>query len=136
MDAMETQQERKTRLDLLAKRVYFAALDVHRALGPGLLEKAYERALAHELGLRGIACATQVPLTLRYKGLQVDQVYFVDILVENEIVVEVKSTEADHEAHRAQLLTYLRTGDYRLGLLMNFKCTYFKNGVSRVANKL
>ena len=136
MGAMETQQERKARLDALAKAVFYAALEVHRILGPGLLEKAYERALIHELTLRGIRCAAQVALSLDYKGLKIPNAYFIDILVEGELVLEIKSVDLDHDAHKAQLLTYLRAGGFHLGLLINFKSTLFKEGVKRVANNL
>ena len=131
---MGTQGSQRTRVNALAREAFFAGLEVHKELGPGLLEKAYERALAHELSLRNLRVQTQVPLSLNYKGLEIQNAYFIDTLVEGTLVLEIKSVEADHDNHKAQLLTYLRCGGFPLGLLMNFKPALFKDGVARVAN--
>ena len=115
-------------MNALAREAFFAGLEVHKEVGPGLLEKA------HELSLRNLRVQTQVPLSLNYKGLEIQNAYFIDTLVEGTLVLEIKSVEADHDNHKAQLLTYLRCGGFPLGLLMNFKPALFKDGVARVAN--
>lgn len=108
-------------------------LKVHRALGPGLLESAYEHCLAHELGKRGLVVRRQVMLPLSYDGLSLDAGYRLDLLVEEAIVVEVKAVEALTRLHEAQVLTYLRLSKRRLGLLINFNVELFKHGVRRFA---
>ncbi len=133
---MEAQQERKERLNGLARQVYFAALEVHKILGPGLLEKAYEKCLIHELALRDVRCIAQAPLSISYKGLEVANAYYMDLLVEGELVIELKSTEFEHESQKAQLLTYLRLGNFHLGILINFKGTMLKDNFHRVVNDL
>lgn len=133
---MGTPGSRRGKLDALAREVFFAGLEVHKALGPGMLEKAYETCLAHELELRGLCCRRQVALPVSYKGLVVQDAYKIDLLVEERLVLELKVVEKLLDKHKAQLLTYLRCGDYRLGLLINFNTALFKNGVVRIANGL
>ena len=108
-----------------------SAIAVHRALGPGLLESAYEECLCQELALRGIPFERQVPLPLEYRGIQLECGYRLDILVAGAVVVEVKSIEAIAPIHEAQLLTYLRLGAWQVGLLMNFNVVVLKNGIRR-----
>jgi len=118
--------------DRVAREVVHSAYAVHTALGPGLLESVYERCLAHELGLRGLAVATQVALPVAYKGVNMDAGFRIDLLVEQLIVVEVKAVETALPIHQAQLLTYLRLSGFQLGLLINFNVRLLKNGIHRV----
>ena len=112
------------------------ALAVHRALGPGLLESVYETCLAHELTRAGFAVARQVVLPVVYDGLEIEAGYRLDLLIENRVVIEVKAIEKIMDVHRAQLLSYLRLGDYRLGYLLNFNTYVLKDGIVRLANRL
>jgi GxxExxY protein len=120
-----------TRLNKLSYEVIGAALEVHRMLGPGLLESAYCKSLCRELFVRGIPYKKEHPLPLDYKGLYLDCGYRMDIVVDDSIVVEVKSVEALAPIHDAQVLTYLRIGGYKLGLLINFNVAVLKNGIHR-----
>lgn len=113
-----------------------AATEVHRYLGPGLLESAYEACLLHELELRGLRTARQISMPVRYKSLKVTDAFRMDLLVENKVVVELKAVEATRDIHKAQLLSYLRMGDFRLGYLMNFNVTRMRDGIFRVVNRL
>ena len=108
-----------------------AAIAVHRALGPGLLESAYQECLYQELALRGIPLEREVPLPLEYKGIRCECGYRLDTLVAGAVVVEVKSIEAIAPIHEAQLLTYLRLGGWNVGLLMNFNVVVLKDGIRR-----
>jgi GxxExxY protein len=112
------------------------ALEVHKALGPGLLESAYETALKKELEIRGLSVSRQVSLPVEYKGEHCEAGYRIDLLVENKVVIEVKSIEMFADIHLAQILTYLKLGNHRLGLLINFNVTRLKDGIQRVVNKL
>jgi GxxExxY protein len=120
-----------------SREIIGAAVEVQRVLGSGLLESAYCAALALELGDRGLQIQRQVPIAAEYKGHSLGIGYRVDLLVENSVVVEVKSLDVATEVHRAQLLSYLRLGKYRLGLLINFReFPVATKGISRVANRL
>ena len=119
-------------LEGLGRSIVDAGLEVHRALGPGLLESAYEQCLAHELRERGLAVNTQVSHPLTYKGLSLEAGYRLDMVVEECVVVEVKAAEATSRLHEAQLRTYLRLTGYRLGFLMNFNVPLFKEGLRRL----
>ena len=110
-----------------------AAIEVHRALGPGLLESAYEECLCRELTIRRIPFERQRRLPVEYKGLSLDCGYRLDLLVESKVVVEIKTVETILPIHKAQLLTYLKLGGWRLGLLMNFNVPVLKQGIRRVA---
>jgi GxxExxY protein len=116
----------------LTKAIIGAAIEVHRALGPGLLESAYEACLAHELTLSGIAFERQKPLPVFYRGLEVDCAYRLDLVVEGIVIVEAKSVDQLHAIHQAQLLTYLRLSGLRIGLLINFNVPFLKNGIRRL----
>ncbi len=116
----------------LTRGILGAAIEVHRFLGPGLLESAYRRCLAHELGLRGLVAAAEVVLDLEYKGLVVPATYRLDLLVANRVVVEVKTVDTLTSLHHAQLLTYLRLSGKRTGLLLNFKVERLADGIRRV----
>ena len=119
-----------------SKSIIGAAIEVHRVLGAGLLESAYERAMAVELEQRGIRAARQVLLPVTYKGVELDEAYRIDLLVENRVVVEIKAVLAFAPVHTAQLLTYLRLADRRLGLLLNFHSESMRSGIKRVANNV
>ena len=118
-------------LNQLTHEIIGAAIEVHRKLGPGLLESAYRNCLCRELFLRGIKFKYEDPLPLEYKGLLLGCGYRVDIVVEGLVAIEVKSVEALAPIHDAQLLTYLRLGGWRLGLLINFNVEVLKNGIHR-----
>ena len=121
----------------LTRSIIGAAIEVHRVLGPGLLESAYEECLCQELALRGIRFKRQYPVPLEYKGLKLDKCYQLDLLVENFCVVEIKSIDAIHPIHEAQTLTYMRLGDWRIGLIFNFNVEVLKDGgIRRLANNL
>ncbi len=117
----------------LTSRIIASAIEVHKYLGPGLLESTYEECLCHELKLNGLGCERQKTLPLQYKGLQLDNCFRIDILVENLVVVEVKSVEKVLPVHEAQLLTYLRLSEVKLGLLINFNSALLKDGIKRLA---
>ena len=108
-----------------------AAIEVHRELGPGLLESSYRACLCHELRLRGVDFRREYPLPLSYKGLRLDCGYRVDVVVEDLVPVELKSIQALTTVHEAQLLTYLRLGGWKVGLLINFNVPVLKNGILR-----
>ena len=112
--------------------VIAAAIDVHRALGPGLLESAYEECLARELSLREVPFVRQLALPVEYKGLKLDCAYRIDFLVRSHVVVELKATTAIDPIHEAQLLTYMRLGQWKLGLLINFNVPVLKLGIKRL----
>ena len=119
------------RTNQLTHEVIGAAIEVHRRLGPGLLESAYRKCLCRELSLKDIRHEYEHPLPLEYKGIRLECGYRVDILVNDLVVVEVKSVEALAPIHEAQILTYLRLGGWRLGLLINFNVEILKNGIRR-----
>jgi GxxExxY protein len=121
-------------LDEITECVIGAAIEVHRALGPGLLESIYEASLAHELRLRGIEHEVQVPLPLSYKGLRLDHCNFrLDVVVAGRVVVEIKAIEKLLAVHEAQLLSYLKLSGLKLGLLINFNVPVLKDGIKRRA---
>jgi GxxExxY protein len=110
------------------------AMDVHRHLGPGLLESAYEECLCRELEQGGLGFTRQAPVVVLYKGLRLDCAYRLDLLIEDELVVEIKAVDKLAPIHEAQLLTYLRLSGLRVGLLMNFNTTRLKDGLRRMVN--
>ncbi|OAB31414.1 GxxExxY protein [Flavobacterium fryxellicola] len=118
----------------ISKIVFESALKIHRALGPGLLESAYEECLFYELKKQGLKIEKQKKLPLVYEEIQLDVGYRIDIIVEDKFIVEIKSVEALTDVHLAQLLTYLRLSNCKLGLLINFNVSLLKNGVRRVIN--
>ncbi len=118
----------------ISGKIIGAAIEVHKHLGPGLLESAYEECLCCEMTLRGIKFERQVPLPLNYKGVDLDCGYRMDLLVEDKVIVELKSIEALEPIHDAQLLTYLRLRDAWLGLIINFNVIMLKDGVRRLVN--
>jgi GxxExxY protein len=123
-------------LERLGAIVVDAALAVHSALGPGLLESAYQACLVHELRQRGIVVQCEVPFPVFYSGLTVDTGYRVDLVIEGEILVENKALHVIAPIHRAQLLTYLRMSNLRLGFLINWNVPRIKDGIKRLVNHL
>jgi GxxExxY protein len=115
----------------LTEQVIGAAIEVHRVLGPGLLESVYQRCLCHELKLRGIAHESQVKLPVMYKGLSLDCELYMDVVVAEKLVVELKAVDKLLPVHEAQLLTYLRLSGIGLGLLINFNVALLKEGIKR-----
>ncbi|HEY5061229.1 MAG TPA: GxxExxY protein [Gemmatimonadaceae bacterium] len=113
-----------------------AAMKVHSALGPGLLESAYQACLTHELQLRGLQVMTQIALPVTYRGIRLEVGYRIDMLVDNAVVVEVKAIAKVLPVHHAQLLSYLRLSGHRLGLLINFHEIHLKHGIKRMVNDL
>ena len=120
-----------THVNVLTKEIIGSAIEVHRHLGPGLLESAYQRCLARELQLKNIPYRYEWPFPLDYKGLRMKCGYRVDLLVADAVVVETKSIEAIAPVHEAQLLTYMRLGGWKVGLLINFNVLVLKNGIRR-----
>ena len=118
----------------ISKIVFESALKVHKTLGPGLLESAYEECLFYELKKSNLKVEKQKALPLVYEDVKLDVGYRIDILVEDKFIAEIKSVEALNDVHLAQLLTYLRLSDCRLGLLINFNVKLLKEGVRRVVN--
>lgn len=119
---------------MLSGKIIGCAMNVHRELGPGLLENAYEECLAYELGHEGLDFERQKALPFVYQEVKMDAGYRVDLLVENKIIVELKAVETLNDVHTAQVLTYLKLSGCRLGLLMNFNVSLLKNGIRRLAN--
>jgi GxxExxY protein len=119
-------------VERVATHVVDAGFKVHEALQAGLLESAYEHCLAYELSERGLAVQRQVPMPIRYKNIELDAGYRIDLFVASCVIVEVKAIEAFLPIHQAQLLTYLRLSGCRLGFLMNFNVTSYKSGLRRV----
>jgi GxxExxY protein len=119
------------RANEFSKQIIGAAIEVHKHLGPGLLESAYEACLCHELSIQGISYARQLPWPVNYKGIAIDCAYRIDLLVEDLVVVELKAVERLEAIHEAQLLTYLRLTQRWLGLLINFNVAVLRDGLKR-----
>jgi GxxExxY protein len=120
--------------DEISKIAFEAALKVHKALGPGLLESAYEECLFYELKKSNLKVEKQKPLPLVYEEVRLEVGYRIDIIIEDKFIVEIKSVEALNDVHLAQILTYLRLTNCKLGLLINFNVKLLKNGVRRIIN--
>ena len=120
----------------IAKIIVDAAFQVHKRLGPGLLESVYEVILAHELKKRGLRVKRQVPVPIVFDEIKFDEGFRADLIVEEKVIVELKSVEKVSRVHKKQLLTYLRLADKRLGLLINFGAELIRDGISRVVNGL
>ena len=120
----------------IAKLVVDAAYHVHTKLGPGLLESVYEVVLAHEIEKRGLAIKRQVSIPIQYDELVFDEGFRADIVVEDSVILELKSVEAVASVHKKQLLTYLKLADKRLGILLNFGAPLIKKGIFRIVNNL
>lgn len=123
-------------LDAISYKIIGLAIEVHRQLGPGLLESAYQECLYYELANAGLTVEKQKALPIIYKDVKLDHGYRIDLLVENKIVLELKTVEAFTDVHFAQILTYLKLGNYPLGLLINFDSKILKNNIKRFINTL
>jgi GxxExxY protein len=119
-------------VNALSRQVVDAAFHVHKNLGPGLLESVYEACLCHELNKRGVAFKQQVVLPVVYDGLEIEAGLRIDLWVDKKLIVELKAVEQLHEVHQAQLMTYMKLTDTRLGLLINFNVPAIKQGIKRI----
>ena len=122
--------------DRLSKDIIGAAIEVHRHLGPGMLESAYEKCLCKELEIRNIEFEKQKPLAVVYKGITLDCGYKLDVVVEGKVILELKFVNKFESIHDAQLLTYLKIADLKLGILINFNVPVLKDGIKRIVNNL
>ncbi|MGD0711632.1 MAG: GxxExxY protein [Bacteroidales bacterium] len=120
----------------IANKVIGLAIEVHKALGPGLLESAYKECLYYKIGQSGLWIEKEKPMPLVFEEVKLDCGYRIDLLVEKKLVIEIKSVEALNDIHLAQTLTYLKLGNYKLGLLINFNVVMLKDGIKRVVNGL
>ena len=125
-----------TDFETIAREIVDSAIRVHTRIGPGMLESAYEACIEYELGQRSLAVKKQVPMPLRYDDLMLDIGYRLDLVVEDAVVIELKSVQQLLPIHTAQLLSYLRAGDYRMGFLLNFNTVHMRDGIKRVVNRL
>ena len=126
----------QTELNRITEIIIGAAMAVHRELGPGLLESAYEACLAYELPERGLGVEKQKALPVRYRGVNVDCGYRIDLLVEGKVIVELKAVERLEAIHKAQLISYLKLSGCKVGLLINFNVKVLKDGIRRLVNEL
>jgi GxxExxY protein len=134
MDSTKYHNGNHTDIEQVFKDVLDCSFKVHSALGPGLLESVYEECLSFELREKGYVVERQKPLKVVYRGIAMDAGYRVDLLVEDNVIVELKSVEALNELHLAQILTYLKLSSLKLGLLVNFNVKHLKDGIKRVIN--
>ena len=118
----------------LTYKVIGAAIEVHKKLGPGLLEKVYQECLLHELHKKGLNAEMEFPMSVIYDDIEINSGYRIDLLVENQLVVELKSVDSISDLHKAQILTYMKLGGYKVGLLINFNVTKLTNGITRFVN--
>ena len=123
-------------INQLSNKIIGAAIEVHKAIGPGLLESAYEECLCHELNLRGIFYERQRPLPLEFKGKKLDCTYRLDVVVEKQVILELKSCERIEPIHEAQLLTYLKLSGLHLGLILNFNEVVMRDGIKLIVYDL
>ncbi|MGE5112579.1 MAG: GxxExxY protein [Acidobacteriaceae bacterium] len=136
INAEVAEERRGKSLNDLSYLVIRCAMKVHTELGPGLLESAYEACLSHELRKSGLKVETQVALPVHYDGIQIDLGYRLDLVVNDQLVVELKAIENVLPVHKAQVLSYLRLSKKRLGLLINFHVTHLREGITRIVNRL
>lgn len=122
-------------INQLSSKIIGAAIEVHKILGPGLLESAYEECLCHELSIQGVSFERQKSLSIDYKGKRLDCGYRLDMVVENAVVLELKSCEKIEPIHKAQLLTYLKLLELKLGLILNFNVPLMRDGIVRIVNE-
>lgn len=132
----EESNETRNKLDEITYKIIGLAIEVHRQLGPGLLESAYQECLYYEIVNSGLSVERQKVLPIIYKDIKLDHGYRIDLLIENTIVIELKTVEAFTDVHFAQILTYLKLGNYPLGLLINFDSKILKNNIKRFINTL
>jgi len=120
----------------LSNKIIKQAIEVHKALGPGLLESAYKECLYYKLLKSGLLTEKEKPMPLVFEEVKLECGYRIDLLVENKVVIEIKSVEAINDVHFAQTLTYMKLGGYKLGLLINFNVSFLKQGIKRIVNGL
>lgn len=120
----------------ISNKIIASAIKVHRKLGPGLLESAYQTCLEYELKQEGLKVVKEKPMPIIYEEIKLDHGYRIDLLVENKVVIELKAVDLITDVHKAQVLTYLKLGEYKLGMLINFKVNLLKDGIRRIVNKL
>jgi GxxExxY protein len=119
----------------IAKQVFESALSIHRTLGPGLLESTYQECLYHEIQEKGIHIEKEKPLPVIYKEIDLEVGYRIDLMIENKFIIEIKAVDALNDVHLAQVLTYLKLSNCKLGMLINFNVPLIKNGIKRVVNR-
>ena len=124
----------KERYEWLAKQIFLAALEVHKELGPGLLESVYQYAFCKELSIRSIVFQQQVAVPLYYKGSDTGKEFYIDLLVEDELIIELKAVDEIHPVHEAQLLSYMKLANKKMGFLSNFNTVLLKDGFRRRVN--
>ena len=129
-----TENTEKLHLNELSGKLIGLAIEVHNALGPGLLESSYKECLYYKIGKSGLYVEKEKPMPLVFENVKLECGYRIDLLIENKIVIEIKSVDALNDIHLAQTLTYLKLGNYKLGLLMNFNVVKLKDGIKRVIN--
>ena len=129
-----TESTEKTSLNELATRIIGMSIEIHSALGPGLLESCYKECLYYKIGKSGLFVEKEKPMPVVFEGVKLECGYRIDLLVEHKFVIEIKSVEALNDVHLAQTLTYLKLGNYKLGLLINFNVFRLKDGIKRVIN--
>lgn len=122
------------KLDNLTETIISAAINVHKALGPGLLESAYEACMVYDLAQAGLMIERQKPLPIIYRGVKLECGYRLDLVVENEVIIEIKSVDSILPIHKAQLLSYLKLAGNKVGLLINFNVKVLKDGINRIVN--
>lgn len=132
----EENNESRNKLDAITYKIIGLAIEVHKQLGPGLLESAYQECLYYEIVNSGLIVEKEKILPIVYKDIRLDHGYRIDLLIENTIVIELKTVEAFTDVHFAQILTYLKLGNYPLGLLINFDSKILKNNIKRFINTL
>ncbi|NQU84684.1 MAG: GxxExxY protein [Mariniphaga sp.] len=120
----------------ISHKIIGTSIEIHKSIGPGLLESAYENALAYDLRELGFQVYQQVPMPFIYKGVKQDVGYRIDLLINNLVIIEIKSVETLAPVHFSQTLTYLKLSDKKLALLINFNCKYLKDGIHRIVNNL
>ena len=126
--------EEGEKLNKVTEAIISVAVDVHRALGPGLLESAYEACMVYDLAKAGLKVEQQKPLPIFYRGIKLECAYRLDLMIDNEVIVEIKSVKKLLPIHQAQLLSYLKLSECKVGLLINFNVKILKNGIKRVVN--
>lgn len=134
MHKEDTETHREIEINELTYKVIGLAIEVHRQLGPGLLESAYQECLFYELKNNGLKVEKEKALPIVYKDIKLDHGYRIDLLIENKIVIELKTVESFTDVHFAQVLTYLKLGNFPIGLLMNFDSKILKNNIKRFIN--
>lgn len=121
-------------INQLSKIIIGEAIEVHKELGPGLLESAYQACLFYALSNKGLQVEKEKPMPVKFKNVELDCGYRIDLLIENEVVIELKAVEELNNIHMAQVLSYLKMGEFKLGLLINFNVKYLKQGIKRIIN--